>query len=308
MKPTDRKFELVYSQEEMESKVEEMKMRGYSEHDIHVLVTDGDILNSRDINSDLQTHEASSFGSKFKSFFTGDDAVKNELRNLELDEHTINMYQKDLENGAILLYTDHQSMEENNVSSFGDDTRVVDSDEEKRNTAFAPFGRDIERDGMKFNDEKIKDPDVKADLNEQHKQNGEIYTTEVPREEQYGLPGYGDKPKDSRVKGENIHPTTGDENLDESSVREKQMDHEPNLETDEDNLNREDGVNRRQDEQSPGIDPNLGPAPFGRDSEEEHLLNDRRDDFEQQQDPKDARQLHKDAEKRTGTPPTPRLF
>lgn len=327
MKPTNREIEMVYSQEEMERKVDQLKMQGYSENDIHVLARDKGVLNSADSQTDINTHEAESFSSRFKSFFSGEETIRTELEKLDMDKSALDAYQKDIENGSILLYTDRKiaNRENENFSSFGDDTRPIDADEEKRNTAFTPFGKDIERDGRRHNDEKIVDEDVKPEFGSSDNNSDEIYTTEVPREEQHGEPGYADKSKDSRLDGENIHPTTDSEPKDEGEPREKELDHEPPLGTEEgeENLNREDGVNRRQDEQSPGVDPNLGPAPFGRDSEEEHLLRGENegenrkdpnqslmqdDGADNRQNPRDSRPFHEDVEKKTATPPTPRLF
>lgn len=109
--------------------------------------------------------------------------------------------------------------------------------------------------------------------------------------------------------------------------KKKSFDHEPQLESDaqQDDLNREDGINRRQDEPSPGVDPNLGPAPFGRDSEEEKLIRDSyddsdrgvddpkhtldgHDDVDNRHNPRDVRPFHEDVQKKTSTPPTPRLY
>ncbi|MDN7244456.1 general stress protein [Planococcus shenhongbingii] len=310
MKPLNREIVLVYSQEEMLSKVEELKMRGYQENDIHVLVDDDSVLGAVDNDRNIQTHETGSIGSKFKSFFTGKDTVREELKKLDLEQREIDDYQENLENGAILLYTEQSSREDDNYSSFGDDARPIDSDEVKRNTAMAPFGRDIERDDLRHNDAPIRDKDVSTDLGTTGIRSDEIYTTEVPREEQYGLPSYGDKTQDSRLKGDSIHPTTGSQTADESLPEEKLMEHEPGLGSAAggDILNTDDGVHRRQDDQSPGVDPNLGPAPFGRDSEEEHLLNDRNDDFEKPRSPREGKTLHEEADKKPGTPPTPKLF
>ncbi|MCM3610553.1 general stress protein [Planococcus sp. MERTA32b] len=343
MKETNREFELVYSQEEMEQRIEQLKMHGYSENDIHVLARDKEVFDSYESQSDVDKHEAESFSSKFKSFFSGEDTVRTQLNDLDLDSSSIDRYSEDIKKGAILLYTDGNSLsrERENTSSFGDDTRDVDIDESKRNTAFTPFGRDIERDGNKFNDEKIRDRDVRADDVDDTRPDGlssrtiaedseRIYTSEVRREDQHGDPGYANKSKDSRLEGANIHPTTDAKPEDEGSLKEKSFDHEPQLETEaqEDDLNREEGVNRRQDEPSPGVDPNLGPAPFGRDSEEEHLIRDNddqnngnrnahddpkhmldgHDDVDNRHNPRDERPFHEDLEKKTSTPPTPRLF
>lgn len=267
MEPTNREFIVLYSQEEMRSKIEELKSQGYREEDFHVLVDDEAVLNAED-TSRIDVHETGTLGNTFKTMFTGKDAVREQLKKMELEERQVDRYAEDLENGAILLYMDKSLAK-------GD-----------RNT-------------MAFNEKENHGKD-------------EIYTSEVSREEQYGVPGYQDEAKDSRVKGENIHPTTGSDTADESKPKEKLMEHEPGIASGEGSglLDQKDGVNRREDEQSPGVDPNLGPAPFGRDSEEEHLLNDtpRRDDYEHEQNPRDGRKLHEDVEKKTGTPPTPRLF
>lgn len=343
MTPNNREFEMVYSQEEMEQRIEQLKMHGYSENDIHVLARDKDVFDSYESQSNVDKHEAESFSSKFKSFFSGEDTVQSQLRDLGLEQSSIDRYSEDIKKGAILLYTDGSAMDsDRGNSTFGENSGTGGIDERNRNTAFAPFGRDIERDGNKFNDEKIRDEDVKADIDDNGtrtdglssqtiaRDSEQIYTTEVRRENQHGDPGYGHKTKDSRLEGANIHPTTDAKPEDEGSLKEKSFDHEPQLETEAQDvdLNREDGVNRRQDEQSPGLDPNLGPAPFGRDSEEEHLLreNDDRnngsrrgpddpkhtldghDDVDNRHNPRDARSFHEDVEKKTSTPPTPRLF
>ncbi|HSJ37913.1 MAG TPA: general stress protein [Planococcus sp. (in: firmicutes)] len=344
MELTNREFEMVYSQEEMEQRIEQLKMHGYSENDIHVLARDKDVFNSYKSRLNVQRHEAESLSSKFKSFFSGEDTVQTQLMDLNLDQPTVERYSEDIKKGAILLYTDGQPIgwERENTTSFGDDTRTADIDESKRNTAFTPFGRDIERDGKKFNDEKIRDRDVRADINGEATETDElsprtiaqdskkIYTSEVRREDQHGHPAYGKKTKDSRLEGETIHPTTDRKPENERSLKEKSFDHEPQLETEAqyDDLNREEGINRRQDEPSPGVDPNLGPAPFGSDSEEERLINDSddhnneakgghedtkhalddHDEVDNRQNPRDGRPFHEDVEKKTATPPTPRLF
>ncbi|RLQ93021.1 general stress protein [Planomicrobium sp. Y74] len=343
MTPSNREFEMVYSQEEMEQRIEQLKMHGYSENDIHVLARDKDVFDSYESQSNVDKHEAESFSSKFKSFFSGEDTVQTQLRDLDLDQSSIDRYSEDIKKGAILLYTDGDSYnKDRDNSAVGESSRTAGIDERNRNTAFAPFGRDIERDGNKFNDEKIRDEDVRADVDDNGtrtdglssrtiaRDSEQIYTTEVRREDQHGDPGYGNKTKDSRLEGANIHPTTDARPEDEGSLKEKSFDHEPQLETEaqEDDLNREEGVNRRQDEPSPGVDPNLGPAPFGRDSEEEHLArdnddyNDRNgsgpnnpkhtldgnDNVDNRQNPRDTRSFHEDVEKKTSTPPTPRLF
>ncbi|MGI2327475.1 general stress protein [Planococcus sp. YIM B11945] len=300
MESTNREYSIVYSQEEMQSKVEELKMKGYTEGDIHVLVENDSILHKEDKQSGIHTHQANSVGSSFKSLFTGKDAIHTELAKLQLDKNIANTYEQDLHNGAILLYTDRKILEGTGETTSG-----------ARNTAVAPFGRDVERDEMRHDDAHIHDKDVTPDVPAARAKTNEIYTSDVSREDQHGDAGYGDKTRDSRLQGENIHPTGGTSPKDETAISEKTMDHEPALQSAEgqDNLNREEGINRRQDEQSPGVDPNLGPAPFGRDSEEEHLINNQQeDDLGEAHDSREEQRLEKERNKNDHTPPTQRLF
>lgn len=296
MEPKNRDFELVYSPEELRSRIEQLKGRGYSESDIHILVEDSAVLGTSDNLDGIHTHNAGSVGSKFKSLFTGRDSVREELRNLDLEQREIDDYQQDLEKGGILLYTERSSLsrERDNLSSFGDDTRAVDSDELKHNNESGSLGMNTE---SKYEDSSKRDY-------------GEIYTSTVSRDEQYGTPHYEAKYKDSRLKGENIHPTTDRPSPDETAASEKVMDHEPGIDTEEgnDNLNRQDGVNLRQDEPSPGTDPNLGPAPFGRDSEEERLLKEEHGVDEEGLNPDGTRRNYDGEDNRPDAPPTPRLF
>lgn len=270
MESTNREFTLAYSQEEMHRRVEELKSRGYRDNDIHVLVHDEAVLGATDMKG-IDIHETGTTGSKFKTFFTGKDTVREELKRLDLEERQIDTYQQDLENGAILLYTEEGATR---------GSRGVDEPSDRNASNPANLGSE------------------------------EIYSSEVPREEQYGLPSYGDKPQDSRLKGESIHPTTSGKTMDESAPAEKLMEHEPGLDENpkRDVIDGDDGVHRRQDDQSPGVDPNLGPAPFGRDSEEEHLLNDQNRDGGESRHRSDEGPYYEDKDKRPGTPPTPKLF
>lgn len=270
MKSTNREFMLAYSQEEMQRRMDELKRQGYQDNDIHVLVHDDNVLGATNMEG-VHTHETGSTGSKFKSFFTGRDTVREELKRLDLEERQIDTYQEDLENGAILLYTE------------GDATRGsrgVDGSSERHSSNPADLGSE------------------------------EIYTSDIRREEQYGQSSYGDNTQDSRLKGENIHPTTSGQTMDESAPAEKMMEHEPGLDqnSEKDLMDSGDGVNRRQDDQSPGVDPNLGPAPFGRDSEEEHLLNNQDRDDNGPRHRGDKGPYYDDKDKRPGTPPSPKLF
>ena len=109
MKTTNREFEVVYTERELEEKVEEMESWGYNKNDIHVLADNADILNSVEAQEGVQTHETETITDKFKSIFTGKDAVREELTKLDLSQTEIDEFHDILENDGIVLYTDHRN-------------------------------------------------------------------------------------------------------------------------------------------------------------------------------------------------------
>ncbi|MDQ0429006.1 hypothetical protein QOZ98_001833 [Planomicrobium stackebrandtii] len=286
MRSGNREFEIVYSKEELETAIQALKAKGYHQGDIHVLANDKELVESAG-SEGVKADQANSFSNRFKSFLGGKDIVRKELDRFNLNKDRTDDYEREIEKGAVLLYTDGQagSSEDEHFSSLDDSNNPTDREEK---TAGTPGSGAVSRH-----------TDAKHGSDE-------IYAREVSREDQHVRAGKGDRFQDSRLKGDEIHPTSGLAK-DEGSVREKEMDHEPALQTKEgeENLLREAGVNRRQDEPSPGVDPNLGPAPFGRDSEEEHLLNDDLDTTRESNDQHDERNKRN---KDNTPPPTPKLF
>ena len=289
MRSGNREFEIVYSKSELDTAIESLKAKGYRVGDIHVLANDKKIVEAAG-NEGVHADQANSLSNRFKSFLGGKDIVRKELDRFNLNEDRADDYERKIEKGAVLLYTDGQALssEDEHFSSLEDSNAPMDLETE---TAGTPGSGAVKR-----HTDSEHGPD-------------EIYAREVSREDQHARAGKSDRLQDSRLKGDEIHPTGG-LSKDESSIREKELDHEPALQTKEgeENLLREERVNRQQDEPSPGVDPNLGPAPFGRNSEEEHLLNDERtDDLDHTRKSRD----HDDANLRRKddtTPPTPRLF
>ncbi|UJF25996.1 general stress protein [Planococcus sp. 107-1] len=93
---TDREFIVLYSQEEMRSKIEELKSLGYREEDFHVLVDDEAVLSAED-TSRIDVHETGTLGNTFKTMFTGRDAVREKLKSLDLEERQVDRYEEELE-------------------------------------------------------------------------------------------------------------------------------------------------------------------------------------------------------------------
>lgn len=109
MKSKNREFEVVYTEQELEEKVEEMKSWGYDKNDIHVLANNADILNSVEKQEGVHTHETETITDKFKSVFTGEDAVREELNTLDLSQTEIDEFHDILDDDGIVLYTDHRN-------------------------------------------------------------------------------------------------------------------------------------------------------------------------------------------------------
>ncbi|MFD1030612.1 general stress protein [Metaplanococcus flavidus] len=109
MKTTNREFEVVYTARELEEKVEEMKSWGYNKNEIHVLANNADVLNSVESQEGVHTHEIETITDKFKSMFTGKDAVREELTKLDLSQSEIDEFHDILDNDGIILYTDYRN-------------------------------------------------------------------------------------------------------------------------------------------------------------------------------------------------------
>ncbi|WP_372868951.1 general stress protein [Planomicrobium okeanokoites] len=109
MKSINHRFEVVYTERELEAKVEDMKTLGYKKNDIHVLADNADILNSVETQEEVKTHETETISDKFKSMFTGKDAVREELSKLNLSQTEIDEFHDILENDGIVLYAENRN-------------------------------------------------------------------------------------------------------------------------------------------------------------------------------------------------------
>ncbi|AQU80078.1 MULTISPECIES: general stress protein [Planococcus] len=289
MKSGNREFEIVYSKSEMETVIESLKTKGYRDEDIHVMANDREVIDSAG-SKGVHANQANSFSNRFKTLLSGKDVVRKELDRFNMSKERTDDYERKIEKGAVLLYTDGEgrSGEDENFSSFDDSNSSINLEE---GTAGTPSSGTVTR-------HQTSNPG-----------SDEIYAREVSREDQHVRSSDNDRLQDSRLKGDEIHPTSGLKK-DEGSTLEKELDHEPALQTKEgaENLLHEEGVNNRQDEPSPGADPNLGPAPFGRDSEEEKLMKNRQGDFKEGANPHEHRDIESQKNKDDKNLPTQRLF
>lgn len=113
---SNRRIEIARSEEEMYEKLELLQEQGYADSDIHVISQENNHLYTLNRHSEVTTHEAGTFIDKFKSWFTGDDAITEGLRKLNLSVEETERYADEVSRGAILLYTD--------VLTFADDPSI----------------------------------------------------------------------------------------------------------------------------------------------------------------------------------------
>ncbi|ANU22650.1 general stress protein [Planococcus donghaensis] len=272
MKSGNHEFEIVYSKSEMEEMLQTFKAKGYQQKDIHVLANDKEIVESAG-NAGVYADQANSFSNRFKSFLTGKDIVRRELDRFNLSKDRTDEYERKIEKGGVLLYTDGDAAtsEDEHFSSL-DDT-------------YSPA----------YLESETPESSSSSQRTQEHHDPDEIYAREVSREDQHARAAQNNRYQDSRLKGDEIHPTGGLKK-EEATIEKKEMDHEPGLQ-DGDNVG---DVNRRQGESSPGVDPNLGPAPFDRNHKE--IEN------EQEGYSSDHREIERKKDSDNTTPPTPRLF
>lgn len=104
-----RRIKVAISEEQMYEKLEQFKIEGFSESDIHVVSKEHSHMRTLNRHSDATTHEAGNIMDKFKSWFTGKDAIKEGLRNLNLSDSETERYSNELEKGGIILYTEGEA-------------------------------------------------------------------------------------------------------------------------------------------------------------------------------------------------------
>lgn len=243
---SNRRIEVARSEEEMYEKLELLQEQGYAENDIHVISRESAHLNTLNRHSDVSTHEAGTFVDKFKSWFTGEDAVTEGLRKLDLDEYETERYAKEVSEGSIVLYTDVLThADDANFENRQDDTVYTDT-----------VGTSVVQSRFIETEEPISDYSKEQGFTPSTNQ----FVNETD--------GRYDEPQDRFVRGETFatdpylakeEDHIGHSMQEDRIVREKRPSFNENLTNEEKNYGN----------QSPGADPNLGPAAFGDESLEE---------------------------------------
>ncbi|WP_238323311.1 general stress protein [Planococcus antarcticus] len=201
MRSGNREFEIVFSQSEMDTAIQALKSKGFQEKDIYVLANDKKLVESAG-SKGIHADQANSISNRFKSFLGGKDIVRKELDRFNLNQDRADDYEREIEKGAVLLYTNGESSSsgDEHFSSLDDSKTAIDLEEK---TAGTPGSGSVDR-----HTDTHHDPD-------------EIYAREVSREDQHARAGKSDRLQDSRLNGDEIHPTGGGQKMKALSAKKK---------------------------------------------------------------------------------------
>lgn len=107
-----RMIGLFQTEQEVMHKVEELKAAGEAEKNMHVVAKrDGEISALRDhtdVNAESGIRDVN-WLDRVKAFLHGSDRIRDELRNMGLNDAEAEQYYDAIDKGQILLYIDHHS-------------------------------------------------------------------------------------------------------------------------------------------------------------------------------------------------------
>ena len=107
MNEQNPKIEVAHTREEMYQILKSMRMEGYHTDEIHIIAKEAGEMDDLKWNADVKTHEAGNWFDQIKSWFTGDTAVAEGLKRFDLTEGQTAYYAQLVEEGAIVLYAEH---------------------------------------------------------------------------------------------------------------------------------------------------------------------------------------------------------
>lgn len=106
----NQRIEVAHTKQEMLGILEGMRMDGFNYQDINIITKDSSQLEAVKGDADVKTHEAGNWLDQFKSWFTGDTAETEGLKRFELTDGQLAYYGQLLEQGAIILYAEHDDI------------------------------------------------------------------------------------------------------------------------------------------------------------------------------------------------------
>ncbi|RHW33975.1 hypothetical protein D1B33_14300 [Lysinibacillus yapensis] len=99
-------IEVAHTKTEALGIIDRLKNDGIPKGQINVIGKDLDGLKDLKWDPDVDVQKTGTVGDKFKSLFTGEDAVMEGLKDADLPESQLLHYKEVVENGGVLIYTD----------------------------------------------------------------------------------------------------------------------------------------------------------------------------------------------------------
>lgn len=97
-------IEVAHSKEEMLEILKQMHSQGFHMHNIHIIAKDSTSFEGIKWETDVNTHEAGNWLDQFKSWFTGESAVKEGVKRFHLSEGQTAYYAQLVEQGSIVVF------------------------------------------------------------------------------------------------------------------------------------------------------------------------------------------------------------
>lgn len=136
MGSTIQVLSVLFSEQDLLNKIEQLKQQGYSEEDLHLMAEKDDHFEKAEQRTDLEIEEAGTVSEKFKGIFG-----KGGIKSLDLSDEEKDRYKKDLEQGGVLIYVD-QSRE--NISEVMQRTHLKDREGNPIDPAASDFVKGVD--------------------------------------------------------------------------------------------------------------------------------------------------------------------
>lgn len=101
MSSTNQVLAVLFSEEDLLRKIEDLKGDGYKEEELHLMAQDEDRFERAEQRTHIEIEETGGFSEKFKGLFG-----KGGVKSLDLSDEDQKRYKADLEKGGILIYID----------------------------------------------------------------------------------------------------------------------------------------------------------------------------------------------------------
>jgi len=132
-------IEVAHSKEEMLDILTNMHSQGFHTSDIHIIAKDATPFEDIKWDTEVNTHEAGNWVDQFKSWFTGESAVKEGIKRFHLSEGQTAYYAQLVEHGAIVVFAERETDARVQIAIDQEENRYRHNPLEPRVTAPEPF-------------------------------------------------------------------------------------------------------------------------------------------------------------------------